>query len=72
MHLSCAVEVINFTTGCNLKTHFRLYSGGRVHVFTRVYDNYRANVNKTRTLQPVATCHQSPYVHKPAIVKLLL
>jgi len=26
----------------------------------------------TRTVQPVATCRQSPYVHKPAIVKLLL
>jgi len=23
-------------------------------------------------VQPVATCRQSPYVHKPAIVKLLL
>jgi len=26
----------------------------------------------TRTVQPVITCRQSPYVHKPAIVKLLL
>jgi len=26
----------------------------------------------TRTVQPVATCRQSPYVHKPVIVKLLL
>jgi len=26
----------------------------------------------TRTVQPVATCRQSPYVRKPAIVKLLL
>jgi len=25
----------------------------------------------TRTVQPVATCRQLPYVHKPAIVKLL-
>jgi len=28
--------------------------------------------SRTRTVQPVATCRQSPYVHKPAIVKLLL
>jgi len=27
---------------------------------------------RTRTVQPVATCRQSPYRHKPAIVKLLL
>jgi len=26
----------------------------------------------TRPVQPVATCRQSPYLHKPAIVKLLL
>jgi len=26
----------------------------------------------TRTVQPVATCCQSPHVHKPAIVQLLL
>jgi len=28
----------------------------------------------TRTVQPrpVATCRQSPYVHKPVVVKLLL
>jgi len=25
-----------------------------------------------RPLQPVATCRQSPYLHKPAIVKLLI
>jgi len=28
--------------------------------------------NKISAVQPVATCHQSPYLHKPAIVKLLL
>ena len=28
--------------------------------------------SSTRTVQPVATCRQSPYLHKPAIVKLLL
>ena len=27
---------------------------------------------RCRTVQPVATCRQSPYVHKPAIVELLL
>jgi len=27
---------------------------------------------QTRKVQPVATCRQSPDVHKPAIVKLLL
>jgi len=32
----------------------------------------RPHVNSTRAMQPVATCRQSPYVHKPAIVKLLL
>ena len=26
----------------------------------------------TRTVQPMATCRQLPYVHKPAVVKLLL
>jgi len=26
----------------------------------------------TRTVQPVATCRQLPFVHKPAVVKLLL
>ena len=29
-------------------------------------------VDKAVTVQPVATCRHSPYVHKPAIVKLLL
>ena len=29
-------------------------------------------LNCTRTVQPVATCRQSAYVHKPPIVKLLL
>jgi len=27
---------------------------------------------ETRTVQPVATCRQSSYVHEPAVVKLLL
>jgi len=26
----------------------------------------------TRTLQPVATCRQSPYLHKPAIVIVIV
>jgi len=26
------------------------------------------SLNETRAVQPVATCRQSPYVHKPAIV----
>ena len=26
------------------------------------------NYNYTTAVQPVATCHQSPYLHKPAIV----
>jgi len=29
-------------------------------------------VERTRPVQPVATCRQSPDLHKPAIVKLLL
>ena len=29
-------------------------------------------LNITRPVQPVATCRQPPYVHKPAIFKLLL
>jgi len=35
-------------------------------------DCFRRVLKRTRTVQPVATCRQSPYVHKPAIVKLLL
>ena len=31
-----------------------------------------ALIIRTRTVQFVATCRHSPYVHKPAIVKLLL
>jgi len=30
------------------------------------------NIEFTRTVQPVATCGQSPYRYKPAIAKLLL
>jgi len=30
------------------------------------------NVVNVRAVQPVATCRQPPYLHKPAIVKLLL
>jgi len=29
-------------------------------------------LTSTRTVLPVATCRQSPYLHKPATVKLLL
>ena len=28
---------------------------------------FNLELNVTRTLQPVATCRQSPYLHKPAI-----
>jgi len=57
------------------------------HVFTRQCDsvghcavyiyallNYLLSliICVTRTVQPMATCRQSPYVQKPAIVKLLL
>jgi len=28
--------------------------------------------SNTRAVQPVATCHQSPYLHKPAIVIVTL
>ena len=31
-----------------------------------------SSIVRTRTVQPVVTCRQSPNVHKPAIVKLLL
>jgi len=30
------------------------------------------DINKTRAVQPVATCRQSPYFHKPTTAKLLL
>jgi len=41
------------------------------HKTTLTY-RYRGKIIRSRTLQPVATCRHLPYVHKPAIVKLLL
>jgi len=42
----------------------------------RMYDLVRADrvtvIIIARTVQLVATCRQSPHVHKPVIVKLLL
>jgi len=34
--------------------------------------DYEWELKYTRAVQPVATRRQSPYLHKPAIVKLLL
>ena len=42
-------------------------TSGRRH-FTHAFLKF----TYTRPVQPVATCRQSPYLHKPAIVKLLL
>jgi len=44
------------------------------HKYGYIRDEYLDSEiqNVTRALQPVATCRQSPYGHKPAIAKLLL
>jgi len=39
---------------------------------THVINYTVAQIIYTTTVQPVATCRHSPYVHKPAIIKLLL
>jgi len=35
---------------------------------SRRQGNNAASFRRTRAVQPVATCRQSPYLHKPAVV----
>jgi len=37
----------------------------------KLADTYSPSQHYTRSVQPVATCRQSPYLHKPAIIVMM-